>query len=587
MALYHFSLNHIKRSKGHTAIAAAAYRSGEKLYDRYYGEVQDYTKKGGVVMSEILLPDYVPERLADRETLWYEVENQENRRDAQLAYSFDFALQNELTMDENIEIVRKFVRENFVDKGMICDMAIHDPDKGEGGIPNPHVHVLCPIRPVNMDGEWGEKRMHIPIFDEDGNPVLNKKGKQKYDDPFTTDWGKPETLEEWRENWEKIVNEKFAEKGLTCRIDHRSNEKRGLDEIPQVHEGSAVRRMEQRGIATYKGAWNKWVKKTNDNIRRLLNALKELAEWMKDARERVHRIENPTISNMVMTYYEHRDEVAKGYERGTKKAQLGNLQYVSKVQVYIEQNNLTTIDDVERIISEKNDLLKQAKDGFDNKKSELKRIKKNLSLIDDYYENKPVYEEPRKIFFKAKQNEYREKHHAEITKFQKAKRILSEQGYDEPSFEICREMWTEKMAALEDEIKTESEKIKNDPINQEVKMLDYIRDAVDFVTDKKKSDGDADSDGDDAASGGEQMTTTDEAEKKAQEQAAQEQAMQTARMQAQQQTQTNQSGHRQRVSMKAKLEEKTEVVRRSDELKRTAISQEHDETKRKKRQTSL
>ena len=587
MALYHFSLNHIKRSRGHTAIAAAAYRSGEKLYDRYYGEVQDYTKKGGVVMSEILLPDFVPERLADRETLWYEVENQENRRDAQLAYSFDFALQNELTMEENIEIARQFVRENFVAKGMICDMAIHDPDKGEGRTPNPHVHVLSPIRPVNMDGEWGEKRMHIPIFDEDGNPVLNKKGKQKCDDPFTTDWGKPETLEEWRENWEKIVNEKFAEKGLTCRIDHRSNEKRGLDEIPQVHEGSAVRRMEQRGIATYKGAWNKWVKKTNNNIRRLLNALRDLAEWMKDARERVHRIENPTISNMVITYYEHRDEVAKGYERGTKKAQLGNLQYVSKVQVYIEQNNLTTIDDVERIISEKNDLLKQAKDGLDNKKSELKRIKKNLSLIDDYYENKPVYEESRKIFFKAKQNEYREKHHAEISKFQKAKRILSEQGYDEPSFEICREMWTEKMAALEDEIKTESEKIKNDPINQEVKMLDYIRDAVDFVTDKKKSDGDADSDGDNTASGGEQMTTTDEAEKKAQEQAAQEQAMQTARMQAQQQTQTNQSGHRQRVSMKAKLEEKTEVVRRSDELKRTAISQEHDETKRKKRQTSL
>ena len=587
MALYHFSLNHIKRSKGHTAIAAAAYRSGEKLYDRYYGEVQDYTKKGGVVMSEILLPDFVPERLADRETLWYEVENQENRRDAQLAYSFDFALQNELTMEENIEIARQFVRENFVAKGMICDMAIHDPDKGEGGIPNPHVHVLCPIRPVNKDGEWGEKRLHIPIFDEDGNPVLNKKGKQKYDDPFTTDWGKPETLEEWRENWEKIVNEKFAEKGLTCRIDHRSNEKRGLDEIPQVHEGSAVRRMEQRGIATYKGAWNKWVKRTNDNIRRLLNALRDLAEWMKDARERVHRIENPTISNMVMTYYEHRDEVAKGYERGTKKAELGNLQYVSKVQVYIEQNNLTTIDDVERIISEKNDLLKQAKDGLDNKKSELKRIKKNLSLIDDYYENKLVYEESRKIFFKAKQNEYREKHHAEISKFQKAKRILSEQGYDEPSFEICREMWTEKMAALEDERKTESEKIKNDPINQEVKMLDYIRDAVDFMTDKKKSDGDADSDGDDAASGGEQMTTTDEAEKKAQEQAAQEQAMQTAQMQAQQQTQANQSGHRQRVSMKAKLEEKTEVVRRSDELKRTAISREHDETKRKKRQTSL
>ena len=114
-----------------------------------------------------------------------------------------------------------------------------------------------------------------------------------------------------------------------------------------------------------------------------------------------------------------------------------------------------------------------------------------------------------------------------------------------------------------------------------------IRYAVDFVTDKKKSDGDADSDGDDAASGGEQMTISDEAEKKAQEQATQEQAMQTARMQAQQQTLANQSGHRQRVSMKAMLEDKKEVVRKSEEQKRSAISQEHDETQRKKRQTSL
>ena len=353
MALYHYSLNHVKRSEGHTAIAAAAYRSGEKLYDKYYGEVQDYTKKGGVIMSEILLPDYVPERLKDRETLWYEVENHENRKDAQLAYSFDFALQNEFSMEENIEIARRYIMENFVARGMICDVAIHDPDKGEGGIPNPHVHVLVPIRPVNQNGEWGEKRLHIPVFDEDGTPVLNKKGKQKYDDPFTTDWGKPETLEIWRENWANIVNEKFAEKGLDCRIDHRSNEDRGLDEIPQVHEGSAVRRMEQRGITTYKGSWNRWIKRTNDNIRRLLNSLKELSEWIREARERVHRIENPTISNMVMTYYEHRDKVAEGYERGTKKAQLGNLQYVSKVQVYIEQNNLTTIDELEKVDGDK------------------------------------------------------------------------------------------------------------------------------------------------------------------------------------------------------------------------------------------
>ncbi len=462
--------------------------------------------------------------------------------------------------------------ENFVAKGMICDVAVHNPDKGDGGIPNPHVHVLVPIRPVNTNGEWGEKRLHIPVFDEDGKPVLNKKGKQKYDDPFTTDWGKPETLEIWRENWAKIVNEKFAEKGLSCRIDHRSNEDRGLDEIPEVHEGSAVRRMEKRGIKTYKGSWNRWVKKTNDNIRKLLNAIRDLVSWIEEAKERVHRIENPTISNMVMTYYEHRDEVAEGYKCRTQKAKKGNLQYVSKVQVYIEQNNLTTIDELEKVIAEKDDLLKQAKEGLDSKKAEVKRIRKNLSLIDDYYKYKHVYDEGRKIFFKSRQDEYNKAHHAEISKFQKAKRILSEQGFDEPSFEVCRQMWNEKLAVLEEEIRKKLEEIKTSPISEEVKMLEYIRDAVNFVTDKTNSDSDGDTDSSNAASGGEQMIKSDNSEEKAKEQARREQEIQAAQLQSQQQAQANQHGHRKRVSLKNDLNKKIEVVRKYDEDRQAAIA---------------
>ena len=581
MALYHFSLNHVKRSEGHTAIAAAAYRSGEKLYDRYYGEAQDYTKKKGVVMSQIILPDHAPKRLADRETLWYEVEKNEKRKDAQLAYSFDFALQNELTMEENIEIAVRFVKENFTSRGMICDLAIHDPPREEGEEKNTHAHGLCAMRPIDENGEWGPKRLHIPVFDEDGTPVLDEKGKQKYDDPFSTDWGDPATLEVWRENWEKIVNEKFAEKGLSCRIDHRSNEDRGLDEIPQVHEGSAVRRMEKLEIKTYKGSWNRWVKKTNDNIRKLLNAIRDLVGWIEEAKERVHRIENPTISNMVMTYYEHRDEVAEGYKRGTQKAKRGNLQYVSKVQVYIEQNNLTTIDELEKVIAEKDDLLKQAKEGLDSKKAEVKRIKKNLSMIDDYYNNKSVYEESRKIFFKAKQTEYREKHHAEMTKFQKAKRILSEQGFDEPSFEVCRQMWNEKLAVLEEEIKKKSEEIRTSPISEEVKMLEYIRDAVNFVTDKKNGDSDGDTDSSNAASGGEQITISDDSGEKAKVQARQAQQMQATQQQAQQQAQAHQNGHRERVSLKDRLNKGYEVVKKYDEDRQAAIARGEITTKKR------
>ena len=101
MALYHFNVGQVSRGKGQSVVACAAYRSGERLHDSYYGEIPDYERKGGVIRSEILLPDYAPRRLTDRETLWNEVEKNERHPKAQLAYSFDVALQNELSPEEN------------------------------------------------------------------------------------------------------------------------------------------------------------------------------------------------------------------------------------------------------------------------------------------------------------------------------------------------------------------------------------------------------------------------------------------------------------------------------------------------------
>ena len=252
MALYHFHVGQISRSKGYSAIAASAYRSGEKLYDDYYGETQDYTHKGGVVMSGLTVPSYVPDKYRDRQTLWNELEKAEKHPKAQLAYSFDIALQNEFTRDENIALVKEFIAENFASKGMICDWAVHEPEK-KGGIPNPHFHVLVPIRPMMENGEWGEKQHREYQLDSDGNRIRDKNGKYVFNAVPTTDWGRPETLETWRRNWAKLVNEKFREKGMDLRIDERSYRDQGKADIPQVHEGSSVRRMEAKGIETDKG----------------------------------------------------------------------------------------------------------------------------------------------------------------------------------------------------------------------------------------------------------------------------------------------------------------------------------------------
>ena len=154
IALYHFHVTQIKRSAGQSAVAAAAYRSGEKLHSEYYGEDSDYTRKGGVICSEILLPTQAPPSFSDRETLWNAVEKVERGKKAQLASSFDIALQNEFSMQENIDLARQFLLEQFVSRGMTVDFAVHQPDKEDGGIQNPHFHVMCPIRPIEPDGRW-------------------------------------------------------------------------------------------------------------------------------------------------------------------------------------------------------------------------------------------------------------------------------------------------------------------------------------------------------------------------------------------------------------------------------------------------
>ena len=142
IALFHFHVTQIKRSAGQSAVASAAYRAGEKLHSEYYGEDSDYTRKGGVICSEILLPSHAPPEYADRETLWNAVEKAERRKKAQLAYSFDIALQNEFSMQENIALARQFLLENFVSRRMVVDFAVHQPDKEDGGVVLP-----APISP--------------------------------------------------------------------------------------------------------------------------------------------------------------------------------------------------------------------------------------------------------------------------------------------------------------------------------------------------------------------------------------------------------------------------------------------------------
>jgi hypothetical protein len=195
MAIYHFSAKMISRSTGRSAVAAAAYRTAERIEDQRQGLEHDYSNRRGVLYTEILAPDGTPEPLRNRATLWNAVEQVERRKDAQLAREVTVALPHELTDAQRVSLVRSFVQSAFVDRGMIADVALHAPGQ-EGDERNHHAHIMLTTRSINADGFGGKDRS----------------------------WNSKELLAEWRESWAEHANAYLREIEVAREIDHRSLE---------------------------------------------------------------------------------------------------------------------------------------------------------------------------------------------------------------------------------------------------------------------------------------------------------------------------------------------------------------------------
>lgn len=218
MAIFHFSANIISRGKGRSAVAAAAYRSGSRITNEYDGVVHDYRRKRGVIDKQIFLPDHVPREYYDRATLWNAVEKIEKAKNAQLAREIEIAIPKEISLAGTYQMVKEYITENFVSKGMIADCCYHD--KGDG---NRHAHILLTVRPINLDGTWGDKQRKEYIFDKDGNKIYDAKKRQyKCKSISTTDWNNRKNVELWRMKWEEKCNRYLKLYGSDERVDHRS-----------------------------------------------------------------------------------------------------------------------------------------------------------------------------------------------------------------------------------------------------------------------------------------------------------------------------------------------------------------------------
>jgi hypothetical protein len=285
VAIFYMDVKIIGRSSGRSATGAAAYRSGEKLQSVAHASYQsgeklqgksgeithDYRKKKGVVHSEILLPDNAPEEYKDRQTLWNAVESSEKRKDAQLAREIIVALPREFDLSEDKEVLRKYIQENFVNKGMIADFSIHDKKDG-----NPHAHIMLTMRNISFDG-FGLKN---------------------------TDWNKKTELLSYRKAWTHIINNTFEQKGMDERIDHRTLKAQGLDRKPTIHMGHTATALERQGIRTERGDYNREITRRNELLKEAL--LMEMQKLQDLTEELIHivksaKIDSETLPNELVT----------------------------------------------------------------------------------------------------------------------------------------------------------------------------------------------------------------------------------------------------------------------------------------------
>lgn len=277
MAIYHCTIKIVKRSQGKSAVAAAAYRSGEKLTNEWNGVTHDYTKKGGIVHAEILLPINAPPTLFNRSELWNSVELFEKQSDAQLAREIEIALPVELDRQEQLALVRAYVNDTFVSLGMCVDFALHD--KGDG---NPHAHILLTLRPLKEDGTWGAKCRKEYDLDEQGQRIRLPSGAFKSHRVNTTDWNDKGKAEIWRSAWADYLNRSLEQKGIIERTDHRSYKRQGIEKIPSVHMGVAATQMERKGIPTDKGNLNREIVNQNRLLKEIKARITRLYNWSKE-----------------------------------------------------------------------------------------------------------------------------------------------------------------------------------------------------------------------------------------------------------------------------------------------------------------
>ena len=456
MAIYHCCIKIIKRSEGRSAVAAAAYRSGERLINEWDGMTHDYTKKRGIVHTGILLPSHAPSEFQDRSALWNSVEKIEKSRDAQL------------DRREQIRLVRAYVRDNFVAAGMCADFAVHD--KGDG---NPHVHIMLTMRPLKANGEWGAKCRKEYDLDEYGQRIRLPGGAFKSHRVNTTDWNEQAKAEEWRAAWAECANHALKQKGLSERIDHRSYARQGVEQIPTVHMGVAATQMERQGLVTEKGSVNREIAAQNKLLKEIKARITRLYNWSKE------QSKQPGEKRSVLEQLQQAQNAAKPT---TIYGKVKALKENAAIFNFLMENGIASMQELYEKISAMNSDYYALRGEIVNAERQIAKFNERLSMWEQFSENKAIHKRLSNIKPNMRDT-FSEKHRAELILFDAAAKYFGDLKASGET--ITLQKWRAEVGRLTAYKDEQYQRMK--AMREDIKAVEKIRKTADALTKTENS----------------------------------------------------------------------------------------------------
>ena len=488
----HTHVDIVSRSKGESVIAKAAYNARDKLKDDYYGKTHDYSKKDDLVFSKIFLPEHIPKEFSKREYLWNEVEKIEKSKNSQLARNLLFTLPRELNEEDRIKLISEFIEENFTSKGMIADCNIHNPTASDNE-EQPHAHILLTLREINEQGNWKAKSKKEYILDENGEKIKLKSGNYKSRKVNLNDWNEPDKAKEWRENFSKKANEYLARNNIDKRIDPRTFGEQGREELPQVHLGTASFQMEKKGIQTERGNHNRKITAFNLEFKKFKAELSKLTSWISSLlvnlqskydeykQEKKEEYENKAelfnLYEYISIYHELQGEKARKLNPYASNKKIGaDLRRFSKARIYLKDNNLRTIADLQEKISTIQANNKKISQDIKVKTTRIESLNKCFVYTDIIKDNKQIFEEwNSKSLFK---DSFYNSHKEQIDKYKRARVILEKIT---GSSAIKSKNWQRDIQSLEIEITKLNKQAQS--IKEEYENINHIKYAAKTVND--------------------------------------------------------------------------------------------------------